>query len=178
MLQTIWLLVLVPLSLYFLSTYIKPLEGGRDPRKLVTGILGLVYAALSLHATYSVIFAHLPNSVILFRMAHAIVGGMLPTILISMAYRHGARIMLILAGVLFVVSQLIIGFALHRTGHAVTMRSIVSVRNFYGSEAWPLGTALSAIFLLWRPVRNDGKGIDHDGELAPAEHIAEDGTEV
>lgn len=165
MLQTIWLLVLVPVSLYFLSTYIKPLEGGRDPRKLVVGLLGLAYAALSLHATYSIIVAHLPHSVIFFRIAHGIVGGAIPTILISMAYRHGARVMLILAGIQFVASPLVIWFTLHRIGPAVALHSVVSARSFWSSEAWPIGTAVSAIVLLWRPGRSDGKGIDHDGEL-------------
>jgi hypothetical protein len=178
MLQTIWLLVLVPLSLYFLSTYIKPLEGEREPRKLAAGILGLAYAGLSLHAAYSVIFAGLPHSDVLFRVSHGVVGGMLVTALASMGYRNAARTMLILAGVLFVAWPLLFGLLLFRIGHAVTLHSIVSARSFYSSEALPVGIAISAIVLLWRRGRNDKKDIDHAGEPAPTEHIAENGTEA
>jgi hypothetical protein len=173
MLQTIWLWLLVPFSLYCISTYLKPVEGARNARALLAGILGLAYAAFGLHVTYSLFFAWLPDSAILFRIAHGIVGGMMAALLLSMGYRHGARVMLILAGILFVGSPLLLVLYLERVAPEVTLHTIFASPRIYGLEAWPIGIAIPAIILLLRPTSNGSQATHDENGL-----VAEDGTET
>ncbi|HVU48370.1 MAG TPA: hypothetical protein VHD85_19730 [Terracidiphilus sp.] len=171
MLHTIWLWLLVPFSLYCISTYLKPVEGARDVRVLLGGILGLAYAAFGLHATYS-LFAWLPHSAILFRIAHGIVGGMMVAMLLSMGYRHGVRVLLIFAVILLLASPLLVALILHRVGRAVALHSILTSPHFYSLESWPVGIAVPAIVMLLRPSSNGNKGTGDNSGLA-----SESGTE-
>jgi len=171
-LQTIWLWLLVPFSLYCVSMYLKPVEGARNTRELLAGILGLAYAALSLRATYSLFFVHLPHSVIIFRIVHGMVGGTMVAMLLSMGYRHATKILLILAGILFVISPLLLAFNLYRIGHKDVLHSILTLPNFYSLESWPVGIAIPAIILLLRPGKNA------QDTLTMTEHDAENGAEV
>lgn len=173
MFQTIWLAFLVPFSLYCISIYLKPVEGARNRRALLAGILGLAYAAFSFRVTYSLFFAHLPHSAVLFRVMHGIVGGMMVAMLLSMGYRNGARVILPLALILFVGSPLLVAVILHRTGRQVELHSIFASPHFYALEAWPAGSVIFAIFLLLRPGRNE----DQDAQTLP-EQDAEDGAGV
>jgi hypothetical protein len=173
-LLTIWLAIVVSFSLYFLSTYIRPPEGGtRDPRALVVGILGLAFGAMHLRGVYSVVFENLPHPAVLFRVVRALVTGGWAAILVSMGYRRGARIMLIVAGILFVGSPLALALYLHWTDPEVALHSILAAPRFYVLEAWPVGIAIPALFLLWRSGSNDGKGAGHDSSPIDVEHTAE-----
>jgi hypothetical protein len=174
MLSTIWFSLLVAIGLYCLSTYIKPLESGRNPRILLVGVLTLADAAFRLRATYSVLFAHLPHPAILFRVARAIVGGMWPTILIAMGFRQGARNMLILAAILFAAAPLALVIVLHRTAPGVTLHTILTSPNFYSLEAWPLGIAIPAIALLSRASKGGSNGT---GQYS-VENTSESATEA
>jgi hypothetical protein len=178
MLQTIWLWFLVSISLFCFSIYLKPVEGARDLRALVMGILSLVYAALHLRVTYSLLFASLPHSAILFRMVRGIVGGMFPTILFSMGSRQGARIMLIISGVLFVGLPLALMIHLHGVAPAVVLRSMFTVPNFYILESYPVGIATTAIVLLLRPDLKNIQSTSDDRELTSEARIANDGSET
>jgi hypothetical protein len=173
MLHTIWLWLLVPFSLYCFSIYLKPVDGPRDRRALAMGTLGLADAAMYLPATYALVFAHLPYPFIVFRVVRGILGGMLPTIFISMGYRQGARAMLIFAGVLFVGFPLLLVFNLYRFSHGNTLHSILTSSYFYGLESWPIGVAIPAIVLILRPV-----GSNRQGAFAQSEQAAERGTEA
>jgi hypothetical protein len=178
MLSTIWLALIVAVSLFCLSSYLKPLNGERDFRALLAGILGLAWAALHLRATYSILFASLPHPAILSGFVIAIVGGGWATTLVSMGYRRGARTMLIVAGTLFLGSPLALALYLHWTAPKVALHSILAAPHFYILEAWPVGIAIPALILLWRSGRDDGKGSGHDGALATAEHTPENETEA
>jgi len=177
MLSTIWLVLIVSVSLYCISTSIKPLENGRNPRGLLAGILGLAYVALHLHATYSVIFASLPHPAILFRLAGAIVGGMWVTMLLPRGYRQGAKTMLIISGILF-AAPLALVLCLHLINHKVALQPIFTSPNIYIVEAWPVGLVIPAIILLWQSGRNDSKSADQDGGQTDVEQISECGTEA
>jgi hypothetical protein len=177
MLPTVWLVLIIGFSLYSLSTYIRPLEGKRDARGLLLGILGLVYAAMMFRTTYSIVFARLPHAAILFHILRALLGGIWTAILLAMGFRrHGATIMLIFAGTLAIASTLAVALLLHRTGRAVTLHSVLSVPRLYSLEAGPFGIAIAAAVLLWRPAGNDTRLPARGSELTDAEHVAESGT--
>ena len=172
--QTIWFLILVPLSLYLLSSYIKPLNGVRNLLALVTGILGLVYTTLFVHTTYSVVFTSFPYPGTLFRVARGILGGMFVTMLFSMGFRQGAKIMLIIAGILFVATPLVVVFALHQFGHAATQQPFIKSLNLYSLEALPLGLAIPAIVLIRQSRRSIGKSGQPDNGLVSPKDAGED----
>jgi hypothetical protein len=176
MLQTIWLLLIVPLSLYCFSTYIKPLNGRRNTRMLLIGILGLVYAATLLRVTYSTVFASLPHPAILFRCVRAVAGGMWTTMLISMGFRRGARTMLILSCILFMGSPLALIFYVHRTYPEIALHAILASPGMFSLEAWPVGIAIPAIILLWRSRKNGGESGQLDDGWATSEHPADNGS--
>jgi hypothetical protein len=176
MLTTIWLVLIIPVSLYFISSYMKPLEDGRNLRGLLAGIFGLAYAALHLRATYSIIFASLPHAAILFRIARGIVGGTWVTMLNSMGFPRATRKMLILAGILFAGLPLALTLYLHWKAPQVTLHFIFASPNLYPLEAWPVGIAISAVALLWLSGRNDGKSTGHDSGMGTAGHTAENGA--
>jgi hypothetical protein len=174
MLLAIWLAVVLSFSLYCLSTYIKPLENGRDPRTLLVGILGLIFALLHLRAIYSLVFMHLPHPAILFRIVRAIVNGTWATILVSMGFQQGARNMLILAGILFAAAPLSLGIVLRQTAPGVTLHSILTSAKFYSLEAWPVGIAIPATILLLRKGKSGNNTFGHDRTA----HTAEEETEA
>jgi hypothetical protein len=176
MLSTIWFSLLLAIGLYCLSTYIKPVEGERNPRVLLIGILSLMDAAFHLRATYSLIFAHLPHGAVFFRLFSRIVDGMLATMLVSLGFKKGARNMLILAGALLVVPPLglILALALHRTALAESLHVIFASSNIYNLEAWPIGIAIPAVVLL---LRGDGSNNLNAGNDS-LEHTSESGNEA
>jgi hypothetical protein len=176
MLQLFWFLLYVPFSLYCISTYIKPLESGRNPRVLLIGILGLVCAAMRLRGTYSIVFASLPHPAILFRVVRALTGGMWGTMLMSMGFRRGARTMLIISCILFIGSPLALILHLHWIAPGIPLHSILASPRMYSLEAWPVGMGIPAIVLLWQSSRNDSESGGHDGGLTAAEPTVENGT--
>ena len=157
MVGTIWFLILVPVCLYLVSTYIKPLNGVRNLRALITGILGLAFAMLLLHATYAIAFASLPHPNVAFRTVRATVGGAFATMALSMGFRQAPKIMLIIAGILFAASSLIVTLGLHKPGRSAMLHPRPSSLNVYSLEAGPVGLAIPAIVLMWQSRRNNGK---------------------
>ena len=176
--ETVWLLILVPCSLYWPSTYFEPVEGTRKRGSLVLGILGLTYAALHLHTTYLVFFANLPFPTILFRISHGIVGGALATILISMGFRHGTRAMLVLSGVLLVALPVLAAFDLHRLGHEVSLRIVIASPTVLCLDSYPIGIAIPAVILLLRPSWIRSQSIGDSAGLTDAGSAAKSGTEA
>jgi hypothetical protein len=180
MLSTIWLVLIVSVSLYCLNAYIKPLEGERNPRKLLAGILGLADAAFYLHATYSLIFVHLPHSAIIFRTFRGMVGGMWVSTLIPTGFGRGARSLLILSGFLFVGSPLALVSMLYlrSISPSAALHAMFTSLSILPLEALPVGLAIPAIVLLLRSGRNDSKSTGNDSGLTAAEHTVENGNEA
>lgn len=176
MLTNIVLVLVGGFSLYCLSTYIKPLDGQRDSSALLWGILGLVWVALHLRATYSLIFAALPHGPIVFRVVDRVVPGVVASVLICRGWRQGVRAMLILAGVLFVASPLVLIVMLHRIAPGAQLRAIFLFTPFYILEASAIGIAIPAVLHLWKRNRNDGKQLDSGSDPSTAEYPAENGT--
>jgi hypothetical protein len=157
-LLTVWLVIVVSFSLFCLSDYVKPAKGSaRNTRELVVGILGLAFGAMHLRRVYSLVFASLPHSAVLFRLVQAIVTGAWAGILLSMGHRRWAKSMLILAGIFFVGSPLAVAFALHLAGHQVSLRSVFTLPNIYIIEIFAVSLAVPAIVLLLVPGDNDGE---------------------
>jgi hypothetical protein len=157
MLSTIWLVIVVSFSLFCLSDYVKPAKGSaRNSRELVVGILGLALGAMHLRRVYSLVFASLPHSAVLFRLVQAIVTGVWAGILLSMGHRRWAKSMLILAGIFFFGSPLAVAFALHLAGHQVSLGSVLALPNIFITEIFAVALAVPAIVLLLGSDDNDG----------------------
>lgn len=163
-------------SLYCLSAYIKPLNKKRDSNWLLLGVLGLVWVALNLRATYSLIFATFPHAFVLFRVASRIVLGVIAGTLVCKSWRHGAEAMLIVAGILFIGPPLIAVSFVHRIGQGANLHATFASPKFYAIEAWPVGIAIPAFVLLFRSKKNGQKSTGGDGGVAAADVIAESGT--
>lgn len=161
--QTIWFLIFVPVSLYFISTYIKPSNGTRSLRALITGILGLANVAMSAHKTYVVLFAGLPHPALLFRAVSGFFGGMFVTMLLSMGFRQAPKIVLIVAGILSAAPAVVLIWVSHKLGQAPTQHPISNVLDLYILEAHPVGLAIPAIILIWSSHRKNGTGANGTG---------------
>lgn len=159
MLSIVWLSLFAAIGLYGISSYIKPLEGRRrDSQKLLAGILSLAYAALHLHAMYSILFARLPYAAISFRAVRWTVGGMLVSVLATLAYRQSAKTMLVISAVLFVSLPLGLVVFFHWASPGASFHRIFAFPIVYCAEALPIGVAIPAIVLLLQNSSENGIG--------------------
>jgi len=180
MIWNIWLIFHLVVGLFCLSTYFKPIEGERNPRILTVGLLSLAVAATLLPVTYALLFARLPHSVILLRVTRGILGGMFGTTTVSLGFRHWAKIMLIAAAILFVVSPLALVLFLTRRSMSAgaALYAVFTSPQIFSLEACPVGLTIPVLIFPWRPSSGSREVTGDDKESATAEQDHEDGTEA
>lgn len=178
--STIWPLFHVIVGLFCLSTYFKPIEGERNPRILIVGVLSLAIAATLAHGTYELLFARLPNSAIFLRATRGILGGMFATTSVSLGFRHWAKIMLIAAAILFVVSPLALVLFLTKRSVSTEMalRAVFTSPGLLSLESIPVGMAIPALLFPWSPSSRSSEVTGDDREPATAGRDPEDETEA
>jgi hypothetical protein len=172
MLSTLWFSLFVAIGLYGISSYVKPLDGRRNWQKLFMGVLSLAYAATCLHATYALVFAHLPYASFMFRTVRGAAGGMFVSLFTTLVYRSGAKTMLIIAAVLFICPPLALLITPRRVLDKAGAQLISTWPEVYIREAFPVGLAIPAIVLLVR-----GRS-ENDKEQENRELNAEEGSEA
>ncbi len=147
------------LGCFFLfRAYLKPLNSEikhRDGRALAGGILLFSLAGFWLFNSFHGVPRNPAYLAILFRLIEGIVVGMLVTTLMSIGWRQGAKRILVISCIWFMVSNLIlVGICFHVTGHMISLGLLSRLPATYGIEANPFGMAIAAVVILGSVVNN------------------------
>lgn len=155
-LSTIQIIIVATLALacvLLFSAYLRPIDPearARNRGALASALLLLVLLALQLFDSFHGVPRDPLYIPILFHSTVGAVSGMsIATILMSMSWVRGARRMLVISAVCFVICNLIVlGICLHAVGHLVNFRTLAATPPFYAIEAGPIGMAIPAAILL------------------------------
>lgn len=168
---------------FLLRAYLKPISsriGNRDWRALACGILFLSSIGMMLFESYHGVPQDPVYIAALFRWVRGFALGMATAMLVSVVWRHSAKRILIASCVWFgALNLILLGFFVYGLAHHVNLhalRSVILRPVCLAVEAFPIGSAIAAVVLLFHPDRTDADGDILDGGVTASEPLAEDGA--